>query len=390
MKITQQELIEFADQQGLKIFGSGKVITSKIRAMQRLMDKGLLPKPVWKGGQSIAFWADDTEIKDRVLWLDEQREKGLSYKQIKSLQKTSSMQTKALRELDPIFHTVDFLIEIHPEASDNYFIKAVLYEKAEELGKALELYKYILPKYEKDEKLIPEVFESIIKICYLEHRKEDEGEYCERFLAYAMDKDSNIQGTAHMYMARYLQDIDPKASLQHFDKAEQLITDRARLALLCASRSYIEKNLKDTVKARQHMAKAIELFPENSISQANAKANYGEFYLDEENYEAAVNCLLEARDILSQYKDIRDELIVTYNLGCAYRMMGNYNEAIKWLRYTIDNLDPALHPTSFKYSYKQLSLIYEAMGNKKKSEFYQKAYEKIDTQIQNTKPTKES
>ena len=386
MKITQQELIEFADQQGLKIFGSGKVITSKIRAMQRLMDKGLLPKPVWKGGQSIAFWASDTEIKDRVIWLDEQREKGLSYNKIKSLLKTSTMPSDAMRNLTPLLRSVDFLIEIHPKVPDNYYTKAVLYEKAEERDKALELYKYILSNHEKDEKLIPNVFYSIIKICYLERRKKEEREYCERFMAYAMDKDRNIQGSAHMCMARYLQDIDATSSLQHYDKAEQLFTENTKLALLYAIRSYFEKNLNETEKARQHLVKAIELYPENSMSKIKAKAGLHVFYRDEGNYAGAIKCLLEAREILHQFKEIRDELIITYNLGCTYRLMGNYDEAIKWFRYTIDNLDPALHPASFKYIYKELSLIYEAMGNKRKADFYTEAYENIDKQMQNTKP----
>ena len=55
MKVNQNELIEFADDQKLQVFGNGKFITSKIRSIQRLIQRGLLLKPKWEGDNCLHF-----------------------------------------------------------------------------------------------------------------------------------------------------------------------------------------------------------------------------------------------------------------------------------------------------------------------------------------------
>ena len=126
MKITQNELVEFAEEQNLIVFGKSKNITSNIRSLKRLMQRGLIPKPKWEGGNLSSFWVNDLEIKERIIWIDEKIKERLSYRQMKAELESEQSPPHESRIIADIILEVEELLNINPGNSEVLFIKALM------------------------------------------------------------------------------------------------------------------------------------------------------------------------------------------------------------------------------------------------------------------------
>ncbi len=385
MKITQQELIEFAELNDLQIFGKGTIIISKIRAIQRLINKGLIPKPNWEGGNSTAYWENDVEIKDRIMWIDEKRKEGLSYRQMKEkLESEKNPRPESLIAAN-LISTIDDLLNISPDNLEVLFVKMKMLYLLEKREEALKILHDLEIKCNDKKELLFRVYNEMADIYHIFSNKEKELKTCQKLISLAEEMGDNKKlGSAYIAMGHCLalsyNDID-KAN-NYFHSSINLLKGSSLAGDAYGSIFGIQKLKGNLSKAEEYLKEAINIFIKSNdkLKESICKANLGILYYDSNRLSEAMKLMQEAYHIISQLHDLNSEASIIGNIGRIYRKRGLFSKAIEHFRQAYHIASQIKNTGLQKKWMQKMSEVYKEMGNIKKSAFYLKESNKIRKQ----------
>ena len=386
VKVTQYELIEFADEQNLIVFGKSELITSKMKSLQRLIQKGLIPKPKWEGGNLYSFWENDSEIKDRLIWIDEKRKEKLSYRQMKEELESGKTPRPESLIAEDLISTIDNLLKIDYDNSKVLFIKAQMLYK---LGKSEEAVK-ILQSFETNcddnKELLFIVYEEMARM-YFYIDKKKELATCQKLISLAEEMNDNEKlGCAYIDMGNCIADNDIDKAYDYFNRSIELLQESDFLGEAYASIYYVQKRKRNFSESEESLKKAIEIFKKtnNKLKESISKANLGILYSNTNHLSKAMNLLQEAYHTISQLHDMDSEAEIAGNIGKIYKQRGLFSKAIEHFRQAYHIASQIKNPKAQKVWLKMMSEVYKEMGNIKKSEFFLKESKKVEEQITST------
>ncbi|MCK4652896.1 MAG: tetratricopeptide repeat protein [Candidatus Cloacimonetes bacterium] len=383
MKLNQNELIEFADEQNLEVFGEGNFINSKIRSIQRLIQKGLLPKPKWEGGKFPAYWKNDLEIKERIIWIDEKRKEGLSYRQMKvelESEKTPHPESRIIAEL---ILEIEELLNISPGNSEVLFIKTLVLYHLERREESLKILHNLETNCNENKKLLFRVYEEITHLYHILNNKEKELKTCQKLISLAEEMvDKKKLGFAYITMGHCLalSYNDTDKAYNYFQSSVELLKGSSLVGDAYGSifRIYAQKG--NFAKAEEYLKKAIAIFIKSNDKRKECvcKANLGLLYYDSNRLSEAMKFMQKAYHIISQIHDLDSEAEIIGNIGLIYQKRGLFPKAIENFRHAYHIASQIRSPEMQKKWMQKMSEVYKEMGNLKKSEFFLKESKKIE------------
>ena len=387
MKLMQNELIEFTDEQNLEVFGNGKDIASKIRSLRRLIQRGLLPKPKWEGGKFPAYWENVLEIKERIIWIDEKRKEGLSYRQMKEeLGSEKTPHPEGQIAADLIFLLED-LLNINPGNLEVIFIKAKMLDILGKREEALKILQNLEIKCKDNKGLLFIVYEMMARIYHFSRDKEKESETCQKLISLAEEMNDNEKlGGAYVVMGNCIVYGDLDKAYFYFKSSIDLLKGSPILGEAYGSIYLIQQKKGDFSEAEKSLKKAIDIFAKsnNKHNEYSCKANLGILYYESNRLPEAMKLMQEAYHIISQLHDLDGEAAIIGHIGKIYKKKGLFPKAIEHFRQAYHIASQIKNPKEQKVWLKMMSEVYKEMGNIKKSEFFVKESKKIEEQFTST------
>ena len=379
----QNELIEFTDEQNLEVFGNGKDITSKIRSLRRLIQRGLLPKPKWEGGKLPAFWENDSEIKDRVIWIDEKRKERLSYRQMREeLESEKIPRPESLIASDLLYY-IEELLNIKPGCLEVLFIKAMIMYRLGKREEALKILLNLEANCKENKGLLFIVYDKIILVYHNLNNKEMELKTCQKFISLAEEMgDNKMLGSAYCHLGNCIRYTEMDKAFDYFQSSIELLKGSDLLGLAYANISWVLEQKANFSKAEEYLKKSIELFFESNDKkdETTCKANLGFLYYKTNRLSEAMKLMQEAYHSFSQIQDLDGEAATIGNIGRIYLKRGLFSKAIEHFRHAYHIVSKIKNPRAQKVWLQRMSEVYKAMGNLKKSEFFLKESKKIKEQ----------
>ena len=381
MKITQHELIEFADEQNLIVFGKSKHVTSKMKSLQRLIQRGLIPKPKWEGGNFDSFWENDLEIKERVIWIDEKKKEGLSYRQMKEeLDSEKTPRPESLIAANLIL-TIDDLLNINPNNMELRLIKARMLYLIGNREKALKILHTIETNCNDNRELLFIVYEDIAHIYHNFCKKEKELKTCQKLISLAEKMGDNIKlGSAYIALGNCIRSRDIDSAFRYFQKSIKLLTGSILLGDAYACMYWIQEQKGNFPAAEDYLKKSLDIYIQsnNKYKECISRANLGLLYYKTNRLPEAMKFMQEAYHTVSQLHDLDGEAAIIGNIGRIYKKRGLFNKAIEHFRQAYHIASQIKNPGEQKIWLERISEVYKEMGNLKKSEFYLKESKKIE------------
>ncbi|MBC8527137.1 MAG: tetratricopeptide repeat protein [Candidatus Cloacimonetes bacterium] len=381
MKITQSELIEFADEQNLIVFGKSKHITSKLKSLQRLIQRGLIPKPKWEGGNFDSFWENDSEIKEQVLWIDEKIKEGISYRQMKEeLESEKTSPPEGLIAEDLIL-TINDLLEINPGSSEVLFFKVKILYLLGKREEALKILQSLETKCKDNKEFLFFVYDEMAHIYHNFDAKEEELKTCQKLISLAEEMGDNEKlGAAYCDMGNCIRDREMEMAFEYFQRSVDLSEGSDSLGDAYGSMYWIQQQKGNFSEAEKYLKKSLEIFIQSNNKQKEcvSKANLGVLYLKSNRLSEALKLMQEAYHTACQLHDLDGEAAITGNIGNIYLKRGLFPKAIEHFRHAYHIASQIKHPRAQKVWLIMMSKVYKEMGNIKKSEFYLKESKKIE------------
>ncbi len=387
MKITQHELIEFADEQNLIVFGKSKHITSKLKSLQRLVQKGLIPKPKWEGGNFDSYWENDSEIKEQVIWIDEKIKEGLSYRQMKEeleSEKTSSPEGLIAEDL---ILTIDNLLETNPGVSEVLFIKVKILYILGKREEALEILKRLETKCKDNKEFLFLVYDEMAQIYHNFDAKEKELETCQKLISLAEEMcDNEKLGAAYCALGDSIRDREMNKAFDYFQRSVGLLRGSSLLGDAYGSMYWIQQQKGNFSDAEEYLKKSLEIFIQSNDRRKEcvSRANLGVLYCKSKRLSEGLKLMQEAYHTASQLHDLDGEAAISGNIGKIYMKRGLFPNAIEHFRHAYHIASQINNPRAQNCWLGMMSKVYKEMGNIKKSEFYLKESKKFE-EISNVK-----
>ncbi|MCK4653906.1 MAG: tetratricopeptide repeat protein [Candidatus Cloacimonetes bacterium] len=381
MKLMQNELIEFTDEQNLEVLGNGKDITSKVRSLRRLIQRGLLPKPKWEGGKFPAFWENDLEIKERIIWIDEKRKEGLSYRQMKEESESEKTPHPEGLIAEDLISTIDNLLQIDYDNSKVLFIKAQMLNILGKREEVLEILKKLEANCKDNKEFLFIVYEKMAHIYHNFDDKENELKTCQKLISLAEEMGDNEKlGAAYCDMGNCLRDSEMERAFDYFQRSVELLEGSNLLGDAYGSMYWIQQKKRNFSKAEEYLKKSIEIFIKSNNKQKEcvSKANLGLLYYMSNRMSEALKLMQEAYHAFSQLHDLDGEAATIGNIGKIYMQRGLFPKAIEHFRQAYHIASKIKNPRAQKVWLEKMSKVYKEMGNLKKSEFFLKESKKIE------------
>ena len=381
MKITKHDLIEFADEQKLIVFGKSKHVTSKMISLQRLIQRGLIAKPKWEGGNFDSFWENDSEIKERVIWIDEKIKEGLSYRQMKEeLETEKTSHPEGLIAEDLIFLLED-LLNINPGNLEVLFIKAKMLDLLGKREESLKILQSLETNCNENKGLLFIVYDVMIHTYHLSRDKEKELKTCQKLISLAEEMSDNEKlGCAYIAMGNCIAASDMDKAYDYFNRSITLLKGSPILGEAYGSIYWIQEKKGDFSESEKSLKKAIDIFVKsnNKHSEYACKANLGILYYESNRLSEAMKLMKEAYHIISQLHDLDGEAAIIGHIGKIYKKRGLFSKAIEHFRQAYHIASQIKNPKAQKVWLKMMSEVYKEMGNIKKSEFFLKESKKVE------------
>ena len=383
VKITQNELIEFADEQNLIVFGKSELITSKMKSLQRLIQRGLIPKPKWEGGNLSSFWENGLEIKEQVICIDEKRKEGLSYRQMKDeLESEKTPHTEGLIAEDLILRLED-LLNINPGNLEVIFIKAMMLDILGKREEALKILQALEISYNVNgnKGLLFILYSFMTHTYHLSGDKEKEFETCQKLISLTEEMNDNEKlGCAYVGMGNCLLTSNMDKAYDYFKSSIDLLKGTPTLGEAYGSIYWIQKQKGNFYECEKSLKKAIEIFikSKNKRNEAISKANLGILYYELNRLSEAMKFMQEAYHTISQLHDLDGEAEIIGQIGKIYMKRGLFPKAIEHFRHAYHIASQIKHSRAQKVWLEKMSELYKEMGNLKKSKFFLKESKKIE------------
>lgn len=92
--------------------------------------------------------------------------------------------------------------------------------------------------------------------------------------------------------------------------------------------------------------------------------NMGATYYDMKDYEKALDCYLKSREYHWRFSGEVSKLYADYHIGMTYRLLGNYDEALKWLRPVLTWAERLENSGAIGQACEDIAEIEASKGNK--------------------------
>ena len=381
MKITKHDLIKFADEQKLIVFGKSKHVTSKMISLQRLVQKGLIPKPKWEGGNSYSFWENDSEIKEKVIWIDEKIKEGLSYRQMKDELNSEKIPSPEGLIAEDLILTIDDLLKINPGSSEVLFIKVKILYLLGKREEALNILQSLETKCKDNKEFLFFVYDEMAQIYHNFDAKEKELETCQKLISLTEKMGDNEKlGAAYCDMGNCMRDKEMNRAFDYFQRSAELLEGSNLLGDTYGSMYWIQQKKGNFSEAEEYLKKSLEIFIQsnNKHEECVSRANLGVLYYKSNRIPEALKFMQEAYHTAHQLHDLDGEAAITGNIGKIYMKRGLFPKAIENFRHACHIASQINNPKAQECWLGMMSKVYKEMGNIKKSEFFLKESKKFE------------
>lgn len=92
--------------------------------------------------------------------------------------------------------------------------------------------------------------------------------------------------------------------------------------------------------------------------------NMGATYYDQKNYKMALECYIKSREYHWRFSGEVAKLFADYHIGMTHRLLGNYEEALKWLRPVLAWAERLGNSGAIGQACEDMGEIAAAQGNK--------------------------
>ncbi len=194
----------------------------------------------------------------------------------------------------------------------------------------------------------------------------------------------NDEGIAHAYTGLGIVHgtlKDAANALHFFEKAlahAKLVNDEIMLAHIYGNIGNIHRLLEDYISALRYFAKALAMYREldedGKHGVSNMLNSIAGVLVYQKEYDNAIKHLEEALRLDEEIDDKRGRAVWLMNLGITYFKAGNNEKALEYLHRSLEH-DSSRNAGAYLYmAHEQLSLVYMAMGDTRKSMEHMELY----------------
>lgn len=126
--------------------------------------------------------------------------------------------------------------------------------------------------------------------------------------------------------------------------------------------SYVNNRLGNTIKALEAAFKALKIYESKSLveKQAASYAQIADLYLSENDYTEAITYLKKVQEIYNTSGDTYDKMLISINLGEAYRLFGDLKNAELYFLKVLE-LNKTIKEVNIEgYTLGNLGMVYNA------------------------------
>ncbi len=126
--------------------------------------------------------------------------------------------------------------------------------------------------------------------------------------------------------------------------------------------SYVNNRLGNTIKALEAAFKALKIYESKSLvdKQAASYAQIADLYLSENDYTEAITYLKKVQEIYATSGDAYDKMLISINLGEAYRLFGDLKNAEIYFLKVLE-LNKTIKEVNIEgYTLGNLGMVYNA------------------------------
>ena len=184
------------------------------------------------GGQLPAFWENDLEIKERIIWIDEKMKQGLSYRQIKEeLESEKTPPPESLIASD-LINYIEELLNINPGNLEVLFIKALILYRLGKREEALKIFHSLETKCNENKELLFIVYDETVHVYHNLNNKEKELKTCQKLISLAEEMGDNKKlGSAYCHLGNCIRDTEIDRVLGYFQSSVELLKGSNLLGL---------------------------------------------------------------------------------------------------------------------------------------------------------------
>ncbi len=163
----------------------------------------------------------------------------------------------------------------------------------------------------------------------------------------------------------YSETSDFKLALDYFNKAYAIydkLEDVQGLARACNNKGVAFYRQENYDSAGYYYANAMKIMKENNQFIAPSYyINVGNTYFSEDNFDKALEYYLKARSVAIKNNIMANTDALEQNISMAYSEKGDYKNAVKYSKYTLESAKRMKHQKRVMSAYENMALLYSKL-----------------------------